>query len=80
MIKRIPLAVPWQQMSHHNLQAKFISQLLQPKFPKPGKTTVGVATLDLNQQFPLTGILKPSDLDPPAPDCGDGELYLSNGE
>src|SRR5262245_5461473 len=75
MLNRIPLGGPWRHMRHRNLHPKFISQLLQAKFPEPGTTTVWVAAIDLDQQLSLPGISEAPDLDPPPPDGGDGEIW-----
>src|SRR5262245_44925677 len=45
MIHQIPFGGSWRETSHRNSQTKFISHLLQAKFPEPRTTTIWLAAI-----------------------------------
>src|SRR5215467_9892929 len=74
MLNRIPFRSAGWQMRDCDLHVKFISQLLQSKFPQPTAISIGAAAVGFNQQPSAPWVSgSPFDQQPNADDC-DGEL------
>src|SRR3984893_11174703 len=69
----VPLAGARRQVADHDVEAEFVSQLLQLAFPQPHPRAVAAAAIGGDQQSGGLGIARPTDGAPPLADAIDGE-------
>ena len=73
MFDFVPLAGAGRQVADHDVEAEFVSQLLQLAFPQPYPQAVAAAAIGGDQQSGRLGIARPADGAPPLADAIDGE-------
>src|ERR1700736_5844182 len=69
----VPLAGAGRQVADHDVEAEFVSQLLQLAFPQPHPRAVATPAIGGDQQSGRLGIARPTDGAPPLADAIDGE-------
>src|ERR1700730_13771584 len=73
LLDLVPLAGAGRQVADHDVEAEFVSQLLQLAFPQPHPRAVAAPAIGGDQQSGCLGIARPTDGAPPLADAIDGE-------